>query len=58
MEKSVKYCLAAAVALMTFRVYLKALQNDFVTWDDDVYVSQNPCIRSICSSTISSKGST
>jgi len=47
MRKNVKYYCAAAVALMTLLVYLKALQNDFVTWDDDVYVFQNPHIRSL-----------
>jgi tetratricopeptide (TPR) repeat protein len=47
MRKNVKYYCAAAVALLTFLVYLKALQNDFVTWDDDVYVFQNPHILSL-----------
>ena len=46
MKKSVQYSLAAAVALVTLLVYLPALQNDFVTWDDDVYVYDNPFIRS------------
>jgi hypothetical protein len=47
MRKNVKYYCAAAIALLTLLVYLKALQNDFVTWDDDVYVFQNPHILSL-----------
>ena len=38
--------LAASAAFITFVVYLPALQNDFVTWDDDVYIYDNPFIRS------------
>lgn len=41
------YYVAAAVALATFAVYLSTLQHDFVNWDDDVYVFQNPYIRSL-----------
>ena len=44
--QNVKYYLIAAVALITFLVYLPALQNDFVSWDDGPYVYQNPHIRS------------
>ena len=44
--KKTEYFLAASVALLTLLVYLPALQNDFVTWDDDVYVYDNPFIRS------------
>jgi len=38
--------LAASVALITFLVYLKSLQNEFVNWDDAGYVYKNPFIRS------------
>jgi tetratricopeptide (TPR) repeat protein len=31
---------------MTLLVYLPALHNDFVNWDDDKYVFENPFIRS------------
>jgi hypothetical protein len=41
-----EYVLAASVALITFLVYFKALQNNFVDWDDDVYVFENPYILS------------
>jgi tetratricopeptide (TPR) repeat protein len=34
------------VALITILVYLPALQNDFVNWDDGKYVYENPNIRS------------
>jgi protein O-mannosyl-transferase len=31
---------------MTLLIYLPALRNDFVTWDDNEYVYENPFIRS------------
>ena len=40
------YYLAAAVSLMTFLVYLRSLQNDFVDWDDGRYIFENRYIRS------------
>lgn len=39
------YALAGVVALLTGLVYLRSLQNDFVNWDDHVYVFENPNIR-------------
>jgi protein O-mannosyl-transferase len=36
--------LAAAVALATFMVYLPALRNEFVHWDDNRYIFENPYI--------------
>ena len=42
-----KYFLAAAVALLTFIVYLPALRNEFVYWDDNLYIFENPPIRSL-----------
>ncbi len=42
-----KYYLAASIALLTFFVYLPALRNEFVNWDDDIYVYDNPHIRSL-----------
>jgi len=36
---------AAAVALATFLLYLPALQNQFVEWDDNEYVFENTHIR-------------
>lgn len=44
--RNITYYLAAAVALATFFVYLPALRNDFVNWDDDLYIYNNPFIRS------------
>ncbi len=45
---SSKYYLAAAIAVATFLLYLPALQNDFLSsWDDNVYVLQNPYIRTL-----------
>jgi protein O-mannosyl-transferase len=41
-----KYILALSVAMLTVIVYLPALQNNFVTWDDPDYVYENPNIRS------------
>jgi hypothetical protein len=43
-----KYYLAALVALTTLLVYIPALQNEFVNWDDGPYVFANPHIRSFC----------
>jgi hypothetical protein len=42
-----RYTLAGAVALTTLLVYLAALRNDFVNWDDGAYVFENPHIRSL-----------
>ena len=41
-----KYYLAAFVSLITFLVYLKSLQNEFINWDDTEYVVNNPYIHS------------
>jgi tetratricopeptide (TPR) repeat protein len=38
---------SSLVSLLTILVYLPALQNDFVNWDDDEYVYENPAIQSI-----------
>jgi hypothetical protein len=35
------------ISLITILVYLPALQNDFVNWDDDEYVYENPNIQHI-----------
>jgi tetratricopeptide (TPR) repeat protein len=45
--KNAQYFLAAAVSLMTLFVYLPALHNKFVEWDDSDYVSENFHIRSL-----------
>ncbi len=39
--------IAAIVGLITFLVYLPALQNGFVNWDDNKYVTENPHIQSL-----------
>ena len=41
-----KYCLAGSASLLTFIVYLTSLRNEFLLWDDDVYVTDNTFIRS------------
>jgi hypothetical protein len=45
--QNTKYHLAASLALLTFIVYLPALRNEFVNWDDGPYVFANPHIRSM-----------
>jgi len=45
--KSLKYYLAVSLSLITFLVYLASLRNDFVNWDDDLNVYNNPHIRSL-----------
>ncbi|MGC2063253.1 MAG: tetratricopeptide repeat protein [Thermodesulfovibrionales bacterium] len=44
-SRNITYYLAASVSLATFGVYLAALRNDFVGWDDGTYVVDNPHIR-------------
>ena len=41
-----KYTIAASVSLLTLIVYLPALMNEFVNWDDGPYVFANYNIRS------------
>lgn len=45
-SQKLTYYLAAAAALITFAVYSSTLHHDFINWDDDAYVFQNPYIRS------------
>jgi tetratricopeptide (TPR) repeat protein len=45
-SKNGKYYLAASVSLITFIVFFASLRNDFVLWDDNKYVYENPYIRS------------
>ncbi len=40
------FYLSGAVALITFLVYLPALKNKFLGWDDPTYVTENVNIRS------------
>ena len=42
-----QYVLPAAVAALTALCYLPALKNDFVVWDDDLYIYNNLHIRSL-----------
>jgi hypothetical protein len=44
--QNLKYYVASAVSLLTFLVFLPALQNEFVNWDDPDYVIENSHIRS------------
>jgi hypothetical protein len=46
-SRNANYYLAAAVALMTLFVYLPALHNNFMEWDDGDYASVNLNIRSL-----------
>jgi len=45
-KQNFRYYLAAFVSLVTFVIYLRSLQNEFVEWDDITYVIENPYIRS------------
>src|SRR6266498_3150106 len=45
--ESVKYYIAASVAVAAFIIYLSALKNDFIFWDDDLYIFQNSHIQSL-----------
>jgi len=44
--QNLTYYLATVVGLITFVVYLHALHNEFVNWDDNTYVLDNLDIRS------------
>jgi protein O-mannosyl-transferase len=46
-DRHISSYLAATIALATFLVYLPALQNDYVYWDDNLYIFENPNIRSL-----------
>lgn len=45
--KKERIAAASLVALLTFIIYLPALQNGFINWDDGVYVYENPNIQKI-----------
>ncbi len=45
--KDFRVYLAGSVSVVTFLVYLAALRNDFINWDDGPYVYENPHIRSL-----------
>lgn len=48
MAKTTAKCIAAIlVSLTTLLIYLPALINGFVNWDDDLYVYGNPNIKSL-----------
>lgn len=44
--RNAAYALAVTVSLLTFIVYLKTLHNNFINWDDDLYIFENPHIDS------------
>jgi hypothetical protein len=44
--KKFRYYLAFFIAVLTFVTFLPSLQNNFIAWDDNAYVYDNPYIRS------------
>jgi hypothetical protein len=42
---NLKYYVAGLISLIVFSVFIPALQNGFVWWDDNDYVFENPNIR-------------
>ncbi len=44
-SRATKSVAAAAVAVITFIVFLPALRNGFINWDDNFYIYENPFIR-------------
>ena len=46
-KRNLIYYVAGTVALITFTLYLSSLGNEFVNWDDNEYVLDNPNIRSL-----------
>lgn len=45
--QNITYGLATSVSLVTFLIYLSSLRNEFVEWDDRLYVFGNPHICSL-----------
>ena len=43
----VQYFAAGTAALLTFLVFLPALRNGFVNWDDNIYIYENSFIRTL-----------
>ena len=43
---------ALSVALLVFLAYSPVLRNGFVSWDDDIYVYQNPRLRNLSLPTV------
>jgi hypothetical protein len=39
--------IALVVGLISFLVFLKSLKGDFVLWDDDINILQNPMVQSL-----------
>lgn len=52
-NKKYTWIAALIITCITFTVYLPALQNGFVDWDDNVYVFENQNIKSLNSSFLS-----
>src|SRR5512139_1367135 len=46
-RQHLKFLLAVSVSIISFFIYLSALQNQFIHWDDDRYIFENPHIRSL-----------
>jgi protein O-mannosyl-transferase len=46
LKRSLLYLAAAAVFLVTLSLYATSFQHEFINWDDDLYVVDNPHIRS------------
>lgn len=46
-KRHISYYLAGSISLITLAVYLPALRNGFVNWDDNAYVYDNIRIRSL-----------
>jgi hypothetical protein len=45
--RKIQHSIAVSAGLATLLVYLPALWNEFVYWDDNLYVFENPHIRSL-----------
>jgi tetratricopeptide (TPR) repeat protein len=45
-KRTLRYVVAGLAAVAAVLVYLSCLRNGFVLWDDDLYVYENPHIRS------------
>ena len=46
-KKNIKYYLLFIILIFTFFIFSETLNNEFVNWDDDVYVTSNNYITDL-----------
>ncbi len=46
-HKPIKFIWLSVILIITFIAFFPALQNGFTNWDDNVYIAENPLIKSL-----------